>query len=107
MEKLVVLIKNYTVRNRHFVVAKLQDDDIFVAIDHKYIDKNGNVQQHLTGNQIYANTDFEGCLNFVSTSVEMDYLVENGYSKAQAFATVFNMQDRINDIEEIFASAGV
>lgn len=83
------IIKNLVVRDRHFTIVQ-NEDGFYLAIEDKYI-TNGRLNRALNGFQMYASKDLNGCLNTCKTQVEIAYLVEQGYSKAEAFATAMNI----------------
>ena len=95
-----LIIKNFVARDRHFVVVK-DEQDFFLAIEDKYI-TDGKMNTTLNGFQMFANKDLNGCLNACKHQVEIDYLVDNGYSKAQAFAEVFGIPVTA-ELEKMFA----
>ena len=84
-----MIIKNFVVRNRNFTVVK-NEQDFYCAIEDKYI-TDGRLNRQLNGFQMYASKDLNDCLNTCKTQVEVEYLVSNGYTKAEAFAKVFNI----------------
>lgn len=94
------IIKKLVVRNRHFTVVK-DERGFYLAIEDKYI-TDGKLNTTLNGFQMYANKDLNECLKTCKTQVEIEYLVDNGYSKAQAFATVFNIP-MTEELEKAFA----
>lgn len=83
------VIKHFVVRNRHFEIVK-DEQGFYLAIESKYI-TNGRLNTTLNGFQMYASKELNGCLNTCKNQVEIEYLVDNGYSKAQAFGKVFNI----------------
>lgn len=83
------IIKNLVVRGRRFTIVQ-NEDGFYLAIEDKYI-TNGKLNTPLNGFQMYASKDLNGCLNTCKTQVEIAYLVEQGYSKAEAFATAMNI----------------
>jgi len=83
------IIRNFVVRNRNFTIVQ-NEQGFYLAIEDKYI-TDGKLNRTLNGFQMYANKELNGCLNTCKNQVEIEYLVEQGYSKAQAFATVFNI----------------
>jgi len=100
----MTIIKSFKVRDRHFTIVL--DKGFYQAIENKYIDENGRLTQTLWGHQTFANKDLNECLKGVQNKVEMDYLIANGYTKAQAFVKVFNIDTNIvalEKVEELFA----
>ena len=84
-----IIIKRYAVRDRVFTVVK--DQGMYLAIEDKYIDEHGRLNQSLNGFQMHAWDTLDGCLARVNDSVETQYLVSNGLSKAEAFCTVLGL----------------
>ena len=95
------VIKNYTLRGRHFTIVK-NEEGFYLAIEDKYI-TDGKINTTLNGVQMNASKDLNQCLDLVKSEVEMDHLVSKGYSKAEAFAIYFNLTDRIDSINKMFA----
>ena len=85
LKKLTTLL----VRDREFYIVKI--DDYYCAIEDKYLDENGVVNQKLNGLQMHAEKTMEQCIKAVQDSVEIDYLMDNGYSMEQAFKAVFKI----------------
>ena len=95
------IIKNYIVRGRHFTIVK-NAEGFYLAIEDKYI-TDGKINTTLNGVQMNASKDLNQCLDLVKSEVEIDYLVEQGHSKAEAFAIYFNLTDRQEEINKMFA----
>lgn len=96
----VVVIKNYIVRNRRFVIAK--DEEGYMAIEDKYI-TDGKLNTPLRRYQVFAEDDLNECLKRVTRSVELAHLEAEGHSRAEAFAIVFGMMDKLPELEKAFA----
>lgn len=98
-----VIIKNYTVRDRHFTIVL--DDVYYQAIEDKYIDENGRLTKTLYGHQTFADRDLNMCLKNTKNMVEIDYLVSQGHSKAEAFGMVFDLIGKVDmaQLEALFA----
>ena len=96
-----VIVRNYEVRNRHFVIVK-DNNGYYEAIEDKYIDENGKLTKQLSGLEMNGSHNLNLCLQNVKNSVEMEYLESQGYTKAEAYATVFNMLDMLPQIEQLF-----
>ena len=94
------IIKNFVVRDRHFVVVK-NEDSIYLAIEDKHI-TNGKLNKALNGFQMYASKDLNDCLTTCKHQVEIEYLVSQGKSKAEAFAIEFNLP-LTKELEKAFA----
>ena len=76
-----------SVRDRVFYIVKI--NGYYCAIEDKYLDENGVTKQKLNGLQMHAKETMAKCIKAVQDSVEIDYLMNNGYSMAQAFNIVF------------------
>lgn len=98
-----VIIKNYVVRDRHFTIVL--DGGFYQAIEDKFIDENGRLTKTLYGHQTFANEDLNMCLNNTKNMVEIDYLVAQGHSKAEAFGIVFDLIGKVDmaQLEALFA----
>lgn len=101
MEKVKVVIKHFVVRDKDFVIVQ-NVDGWYLAIDREYIDENGCTTRKLNGLQMKASKVLSECLNSVRTSVEIDYLVGTGKSRAEAYAIVFNMMDKLPELEKLW-----
>lgn len=99
-----VIIRNYTERGRNFTIVQ-DKDGFYLAIEDKYIDKTGKLTQTLYGHQMFANRDMNECIKSLHNSIEINYLVEQGHSKAEAFAIVFDLIGKVemDKIEALFA----
>ena len=95
------IVKSYIVRDRHFTIV--HDQDHYLAIEDKYIDKNGRLTQALNGFQMYASQTLEGCMKHVTDCVENDYLIAQGFSKAEAFCIV-NGIELTDQVKALFAN---
>jgi len=83
------IINDFVARGRHFTIVK-DEQEFYLAIEDKYI-TDGKLNKTLNGFQMYANKDFNRCLNACKNGVEIDYLEAQGKSRAEAFAIVFNV----------------
>jgi hypothetical protein len=99
-----VIIRNFTSRNRHFTIV-CDEQGYFQAIEDKYIDEDGKLTKTLYGYQTFANKDMNMTLTNLKNQIEIDYLVEQGHSKAEAFGIVFNLIGKIDmaTLEQMFA----
>lgn len=96
----IVIIKEFIARSRKFTIV-LNEQKYYCAIEDKYI-TDGKINQELNGLQMYCDRDLNACLDHVRDAVEMDYLMSQGVSKAEAFCTVFNMMDKLDTIKSLF-----
>ena len=96
----MTIVKNYTVRGRHFTIVKREEDGFYCAIEDKYI-TNGRLNRTLNGAQMHCADSLSRCLDNTQRSVDIDYYVEQGKSKAEAFAMVFDMD--VKECEALFA----
>lgn len=83
------IIKDFVVRDRHFVIVQ-NEQGFYLAIEDKYI-TDGKLNKTLNGFQMYANKDLSDCLDTCRRQVEIEYYEAQGKSKAEAFAIVFNI----------------
>jgi hypothetical protein len=97
---IMTIVKNYTVRGRHFTIVKREEDGFYCAIEDKYI-TNGRLNRTLNGAQMHCADSLSRCLDNTQRSVDIDYYVEQGKSKAEAFAMVFDMD--VKECEALFA----
>lgn len=94
-----VVVKDYSVRGRHFVIVKHQD--VFCAVEDKYIDENGKLNKALRGVELHPASKLEDCLNYVKDYVEVEYLVSQGHSRAEAFCIYWDRMDMLAQVEEV------
>ncbi len=99
---MTTIIKNVTIRNRHFTIVK-NDDGFYCGIEDKYIDKDGRLNRTLNGFQMHANKDINETIKGIKDKVEMDYLESQGHSKAEAFCIVFDCMDMVDMVAETLA----
>lgn len=96
------IIKNFVARDRHFTIVQ-NEEGFYLAIEDKHIDSNGCLNKALNGFQMFANKDLNGCLTTCKNQIEIDYLIDSeGYSKAEAFATVMNIPIT-EELRKVFA----
>ena len=96
-----VVVKKYIVRNRQFVIVE-NEEGFYLAIEDKYINADGKLNTKLNGIQMCASKELNECLGRCKDHVEIDCLISHGYSKAEAFAKMFNMEDRLDGLKEVF-----
>ena len=97
-----VIIRNFIVRDRNFTIVQ-NHQGFYCAIEDKYINADGRINTVLNGFQMNASKDLDDCLTGTKNMVEIDYLVSKGHSKAEAFAILFNMMDKLPELEKAFA----
>lgn len=104
MKSVQVIIKSFVIRDRHFTIV-CDEDGFYQAIEDKFIDKNGKLTKTLYGHQTMADRDLQRCLTNIKNVVEIDYLVKQGHSKAEAFGIVFDLIGKVDmaTIEQLFA----
>lgn len=95
------IVKNLIIRGRHFTIVK-NGDGFYLAIEDKYI-TDGKINQTLNGMQMHASKELNQCIEDTKNSVEIDWLVSQGHSMAEAFAIHFNMLDQLDSIKKAFA----
>lgn len=96
-----VIVKKYIVRDREFTICK-NAEGYYLAIEDKYINADGTINRELNGIQMCASKRLNECLGRCKDHVEIDYLISHGYSKAEAFAKMFNMEDRLDGLKKVF-----
>ena len=94
------IVKNLIIRNRHFTIVK-NGDGFYLAIEDKYI-TDGKLNQTLNGIQMHASKELNQCIEDTKNTVEIDWLVSQGHSMAEAFAIHFNMLDQLDSIKKAF-----
>ena len=97
---ITTIIKKVIFRDRNFTIVK-DSEGFYSAIEDKYI-TNGKTNTALNGLQMHSNRELSGCLESTKNAVETDYYISQGFSKAEAFCKVFDMMDRLEDVEKLF-----
>lgn len=92
------IIKKLEAHNRKFVIVK--HEGMYCAIEDKYI-TDGKINQQLNGLQMKASDNVDDCIQNTLNSVEIDWLVSEGMTKAQAFASVMGIPVEV--AEMVFA----
>ena len=96
------IINRYETRGRVFTIVK--DQGHFLAIEDKYIGKDGRLTQGLNGCQMHAARDLNMCLELTDHACWMDDLLGLGCSKAEAFCIVNNCECTAA-VRELFGEA--
>lgn len=81
------IIRTLSARNRHFTIVQ-DEQGFYCAIEDKYI-TDGKLNTTLNGFQMHASKDLDACVKGTIECVEIEYLMDEGYTKAQAFAKVY------------------
>lgn len=81
------IISKYEVMGRKFCIVKTEDG-FYLAVDYKYIDSEGNTTKALSGLELCASRNLRKCLKLVRDHVKIEYLLDNGATKAEAFSAV-------------------
>lgn len=63
----------------------------YCAIDHKYIDSNGNLIRTLNGLQMCASRKLNECIKSIKARIDFDELKSEGVDDITAFQIIFNM----------------
>ena len=98
---MLTVIKRATFRGRTFTIV--HDGKFYMAIEDRYV-TDGKTNTALNGLQTYASESVSQCLTTMKNAVESDYLVSQGYSRAEAFCIIFNCMDKLADIERIMGA---
>lgn len=93
------VVKDFSIRGKHFVIVKHQD--LYCAIEDKYI-TDGKVNKCLNGLEMHAGKTLEDCINFTTDYAEIEYLIGQGHTRAEAVAIYWDMMDKLVEISEIF-----
>lgn len=95
-----IVDKNFYVRGRNFVIVR-NCDGFYCAIEDKYI-TDGKINTSLSGQQLHASRSVAECLEDTRHAVEMDYYMEHGLTKAEAFCKIFDCFDKLEIIKALF-----
>lgn len=98
---MTVIIKVFKYRDRNFTIVK--KDNYYCAIEDKYIDENGKMKCRLNGLQMYASEVLDETIKRVQYSVDIDYYISQGMTKAEAFCKAFNCEKNLKAFEKAFA----
>ena len=79
----------FVMDDRRFTITK--HGNHYVAIEDKYIDKDGRLNTTLTGWQLNAAETVDECIENTKRMVEMDSYKAQGMSDMEAFAKVFRL----------------
>ena len=94
-----IIVKDYSIRGRHFTIVR-NDNGMYCAVEDKFI-KNGKTTQVLYANNLHPGATLEDCLNYTKDAVEVDYLVEQGMSRAEAFCTYWGNMEMLDKVKEL------
>ena len=87
---MMTIIKNVTIKNRHFTIVK-NAEGWYLAIEDKYI-TDGKTNTKLNGLQMHANRELNGCLKSLNDCVEMRYMVDEcGMTIEEAFEKYYGI----------------
>ena len=92
------VIKDFSIRGKHFVIVKHQD--MYCAIEDKYI-TDGKINKQLNGIEMHAGNTLEDCIHFATDYAEVEYLIEQGHTRAEAIAIYWNMLDKLVEIQTV------
>ena len=86
-----VVVKDFVVMDRHFVICK-RADGWYLAIEDKYIDENGRLNTALNGLQMNAGRTLDKCLETCKNNVMFEYYRKKGLSDVDALNKVYNFR---------------
>ncbi len=96
------IVRNFTYRNQSYTIVK--DGKFYMTINQQFIDADGRITKELHYNDgLHTNETLEGCIRDTKNDLDMKYYMANGKSQAEAFAIVFDMMDRLEDLKELFS----
>ena len=98
---MTVLVKVFNYRGRNFTIVK--KGNYYCAIEDKYIDESGKMNCTLNGLQMFASEVLEETIKRVQNSVDVNYYISQGMTKAEAFCKVFNCEKNLEAVEKCFA----
>lgn len=93
-----VVVQDFSIRGKHFVLVKHQN--VYCAIEDKYI-TDGKINKRLNGLEMHVGKTLEECINYTTDYAEVEYLVEQGYSRAEAFCKYWDRMDMLVQMEEL------
>lgn len=95
------LCADFSYRNEHFVIGHSKEFGKYLAINYKDIDNSGKLTRELNGLQMYLANSVDGVIKNIENQLEIEYLINKGFSKARAFSHVFKIPYS-KDLEEVF-----
>lgn len=96
-----IMIKDFSIRGRHFTIVHSREHNMYLAIEDKYINEDGRLNTKLNGLQMHAGKTMDECINYVTDMVEVEYLVSQGHTKAEAMCIYWNMMDNLVMMEHL------
>ena len=91
LRNIKVIVKDFSVRDRHFVIVRDVHSYRYFAVEDKYIGADGRLVKELCGAHLFPSMDLDGCLKLVRDCVEIEYLESQGVDRAAAFARVYGL----------------
>ena len=91
-------ITMYTRKERTFAIVR--HDGRYCAIEDKYIDADGKLTKTLNGLQMYASISYDECVEHVKNTIDIDDMIANGYTRAQALVKVYNLDPSMIEVLE-------
>lgn len=107
MKKIITNVYHY--RNHKYVLLKTDElfdpsviDYTYYAVDYDLLDNAGRLKDPCNVAQLNGSKTLKECIERVKNKCDLEYYESIGYSKAHAFAIVYNMLDRLEDLEKVF-----
>ena len=96
---MTTITKDYSYRNEHFTIVF--DGKFYMTVNHKYIGRDGKTIKELHFNDLHPGKTVVETIEETKRDLDIQYYMNQGYSKAQAFSKVLNIPIEI--AEELFS----
>ena len=96
-----VVVKHFIVGGKDYVIVQ-DEDGFYRAIDRENVDESGRITKTLYGHQTFPSKNLNVCLNSVKHHVEIEELMAQGKSRAEAVAITHNLMDKLDELKKIF-----
>lgn len=95
------IVQHFNYRNRNYTIVK--DNDFYMTVEDKYIDKQGNITKELHYNDgLHTARTLAECIKDTQNDLDIQHHKANGMTEAEAMATVFNAWDQIDELRRLF-----
>lgn len=93
------IVKNFNYRNRNYTIVK--DNDFYMTVEDKYIDKQGRITKELHYNDgLHTNKTLDGCIEDTQRDLDIEYYKAQGMTTGEAYCKVWNIT-KPDDVEAI------
>lgn len=91
---MTIITNDFSYRGQHFTIV--YDGKYYMSVNHKFIDRDGRLKRSLGfADGIHPADTVENCIKLCKNSLDIDYYVSQGMSRAEAVAKVFNLPPEV------------